>query len=131
MIPALSNMLNLSLKTEEMPSNTFKLNANRMVGFTDGVEAVKQAIYIALSIERYKYAIYSWNYGVELLGLFGQPMTYVIPELERRITEALLQDQRILDLAEFDFQPGRNRVTVSFIAITVFGRIPIQKEVAV
>ena len=45
--------------------------------------AVKQAVYKIIMTERYQYIMYSWNYGVELLDLFGEPVTYVCPELKR------------------------------------------------
>lgn len=32
---------------------------------------------------------------MELKDLFGKPIDYVMPEVERRITEALVQDDRI------------------------------------
>ena len=54
-------------------------------GFTDGLDAMKQTIYMILNTERYQYIIYSWNYGIELIDLFGEPITYVCPELEEEL----------------------------------------------
>ena len=73
-----------------------------------------------------------WNYGIELLDLFGEPVTYVCPELKRRISEALLQDDRIkqVDNFEFDF-PKKGVVHVSFMARTIFGDVRGEREVNV
>ena len=74
-----------------------------------------------LNTERYQYLIYSWDYGVELLDLFGEPISYVCPELERRITEALLQDDRIEEVDGFEFEVSGGTVKASFTVHTVFG----------
>lgn len=80
----------------EMPSENYKVDyKDRIYGHNDGLEAMKQTAYRILLTERYKYMIYDWNYGIELDDLFGQPMSYVIPEVTRRIKEALTQDDRI------------------------------------
>ena len=80
--------------------------------------------------ERYQYIMYSWNYGIELNDLFGEPMTYVCPELKRRITEALLWDDRIqsVDSFEFDF-PQKGVVQVAFTAHSIFGDVQAEREV--
>jgi len=117
----------------EQSSKTFYLDINRNVvyGYTDGQDAMRQAIYLILSTERYQYVIFSRNYGIELLDLYGKQMTYVLPELERRITEALLQDTRIMSLEGFNFSVSRNAILTTFTAVTVHGDIPIEKAVAI
>ena len=88
------------LEIEEEPSKTYQMRTtdDSIKGYVDGIEAVKQSVYAMLNTERYDHVIYSWDYGVELKDLFGEPDTFVIPELERRITEALEQDERILSV---------------------------------
>ena len=108
------------------------LESNRVVGTCDGKEAMKQVIYKILMTERYRYVIYSWNYGVELEDLFGMPAGYVCPELERRIAEALTQDDRISDVKDFSFDTSRKGVvSATFTAVTDVGEISIQKEVKI
>jgi hypothetical protein len=114
---------------ESQPSYTYKLDAerNRIIGKTDGLDAVKQAIYKILNTERYEYIIYDWNYGVELVELIGGQKSYVIPELERRITEALLQDDRISAVSDFVFDTKGKKYTVSFEATTIEGVVDIEE----
>ena len=97
----------------------------------DDVEAIKQAIYNILNTERYQYIIFSWDYGVELKDLFGKPIDYVMPEVERRITEALVQDDRIDSCDSFEFEKKGRKLLVTFVAHTKFGSVPAQKEVDV
>lgn len=131
MIPNTDNSL-LTLEVEAQPSLTYALDVenNRARGTADGMEAVKQAIYLILNVERYDCLIYSWNYGVELKGLIGQPKDFVLPEIKRRITEALLQDDRITAIDGFEFETGRRSVHVTFTAHTIFGDTEIETEVA-
>ncbi len=132
MIPSTSGFLQKDFKIEEQPTLTYKfdLNLNVVRGYTDQKEAMKQAIYKILLTERYQYIIYSWNYGIETLDLYGEPISYVCPELERRITEALLQDTRITSVTDFVFDiPERHTIHVSFTVHTVFGDIEAEREV--
>ena len=112
--------------TWQQPSYTFRLNyeTNGQVnGYCDELEAVRQPIYKILNTERYQYLIYSWNYGIELADLFGQPIPYVYAEIQRRITEALLQDDRITDVYDFDFSNNSDDVLCKFSVKTRFGEI--------
>lgn len=119
---------------EKQPDLTYKLNieAERIGGFVDELEAYKQAIYKILNTERYDYIIYSWNYGIELKDLFGQPIPYVIPELERRITEAVMADDRTESVSNFEFDtPKRGVVHVKFTATSIYGEVEINKMVEI
>lgn len=121
------------------PGDIARMNVQRAMGnydsilsgVADGIDAVKQAIFLILSTERYKYVIYSHDYGVELDTLYGRPLTYVLPELRRRIREALVQDDRITDADNFVFETGKSTVTARFTARTIFGDIEAERTVAI
>lgn len=132
MIPATVGFLDKDFEIKEQSSLTYKMNLDtgQIRGSADGLEAMKQAIYKILMTERYQYIMYSWNYGIELLNLYGEPVTYVCPELKRRITEALLCDDRIRSVDNFEFEfPKKRKVHVMFTAHTVFGEIRSGREV--
>ena len=134
MIPSTAGFLAQDFEIKEQPSLTYKMQMedNAVRGYADGLEAVKQAIYKIIMTERYQYVIYSWNYGIELQDLFGEPVTYVCPELKRRIQEALLWDDRILRVDNFQFDfPKKGVVHVSFTAHTIFGDAQGEREVNV
>ena len=73
MIPSKNAILSTNLKIESQPSKNYKLHIeqNTIKGTCDGLEAMKQVVYKILSTERYQHIIYSWNYGIELLDLYG------------------------------------------------------------
>jgi phage baseplate assembly protein W len=133
MVPSAETLLNQEIEFVEGPSRTFRLDApaNLVSGHVDGREAVRQAIYLILETERYRYAIFSWNYGVELEDLLGQPMSYVLPEIKRRVREALLQDTRITAVDGFEFDVKRGVVAATFTARTKFGDVAAGKAVTV
>ena len=124
MIPSVNAILTTELEVVKLPSKQHKMNfdKNRILGTCDGLEAVKQSIYKILNTERYECLIYSWNYGIELKNLFSQSPMYVCPEIERRVKEALFQDDRITNIDGFEFDISRNGVvSVSFTVHTIFG----------
>lgn len=135
MIPKIE--ISADVTVREQPTKTYKMElykGNYILGFVDSQKAMEQAIYKIIRTERYKYIIYSWNYGIELEDLFGMPVEYCIVELERRISEALLQDNRITTVHSFEFDTENERGTVlikKFIAETLFGKIQIDNGLSV
>lgn len=116
MIPTIDELTD-ELYTQRFYDKTYRVNIpNDIVqGATEDVVALQQTIYFILGTERYQFPIYSWDYGVELEDLFGRPITYVKPELKRRIREALVQDNRITDVTDFEFTERRNVLHTTFI----------------
>lgn len=134
MTPNTDDILLDSLQeTEEQTSKTYYLNIekNTIYGYCEGIEAMKQAIYCILNTERFEHLIYSWNYGIETNHLIGESITFVIPEIERIIKEALLQDTRISEVVNFQFEVNKNKVIVKFTVITTIGEIEAEKVVSI
>ncbi len=135
MIPSNSALLNLSFDFVEQPTKTYRMDmqtGKNIRGYAEDLEAMKQAIFKILNTERYQYIIYSWNYGIELKDLFGMPVSYVCPELERRIIEALTCDTRIKSVTDFTFDsPERGVLHTAFTAHTVFGDVEAEKTVKI
>lgn len=132
MIPSTTACLEQDFEIETQPTHTYKMNLESSLirGYVDDLEAMKQAIYKILLTERYQYIMYSWNYGIELIDLYGEPVSYVCPELERRITEALLWDDRIESVTDFEFDlPKKGVIHVSFTVHTIFGDVNAEREV--
>jgi len=132
MIPQGAGIIDIQ-EYQEPTSRTYKLNIDRetITGYTDEQEAIIQAIYLILNIERYDYLIYSWNYGIELKDLFGQPTFYVMAELERRITEALMVDSRITAVDNFEITREGKKVHAKFTVHTIFGNVEAEKVVTI
>ncbi|AWB31516.1 DUF2634 domain-containing protein [Clostridium botulinum] len=116
-------ILDEDIEVEEIiePTKTYKIKDNRIVGFTNGKEALKQAIQLILGTERYEYLIYSWNYGSELNGLISKQKDIAESEFKRRIREALSQDDRINNVDNFIFNYDKDGVEVSFTVFSIYG----------
>lgn len=58
------------------------------------------------------------------------PVSYVCPELERRIIEALIQDSRIQSVTDFTFEsPKRNVLHTTFTVHTILGDFQAERTV--
>ncbi|WP_010292194.1 DUF2634 domain-containing protein [Clostridium senegalense] len=102
-------------------TKTYKIKDERIVGFCDGIEALKQAIELILNTERYEYTIYSWNYGSELKEIIGQDKLIIESEFKRRIKEALLEDDRIKNVDNFEFNYEKDSALIKFTVFSIYG----------
>lgn len=99
-------------------------------GWVDETFGKGDEVMAKMNADDYQYVMYSWNYGIELLDLYGEPVSYVCPELERRITEALTWDDRIKSVDNFEFNISKKgEILVTFTAHTVFGDVVAEKVV--
>lgn len=128
---SLNEITEFKIKTQ--PNKTYKMliEDEKVLGDTDDLEAIEQACYKVLNTERYRYVIYSWNYGVELQDLFGKPIPYAFSELPRRITEALMTDDRIENVTNFELSHNKGDVLAKFEVVTKYGNIQMEKGVTI
>lgn len=137
MIPMVANAALLGedvkiVEAAEMPSKTYYIDfgAGKITGFADGLQAMRQAVYLILSTGRFEYPVYSWNYGTELQRVFGQSRDVFESELRRVITEALLADARITAVSDFQIvRTGREGTFVRFTVETVYGNTEVNTHV--
>ena len=116
------------------PTLTYRLNFDRELisGTVDKTEAVAQAVKKLLLTEKYVYAIYGWDYGIQTADLYGLPISYVESELKRRIIQELSHDDRITDVFDFVYDSVGSKVSVSFTVSTIFGtEFKESKEVSI
>lgn len=105
---------------ERMPSLT--LNERDILGAPiDGLEALQQSIGNILSTERFTNTIYDHAYGVEFEELYGYDMEFSRVDVERRILEALFEDDRILDIEDFKTRVEGSVLNVSFTVVSSLG----------
>ena len=123
--------LQQDFEIETQPSRTYALRFDGYpsAGKLDGVEAMKQAIFLALQIERFRFAIYSWNYGIELDALLGQSMTpYLQAKVAKAIEDALMADDRVLSVEQFSFTKGKRSLLVKLTVTTTEGDVESEFE---
>ncbi|NCU30390.1 DUF2634 domain-containing protein [Candidatus Saccharibacteria bacterium] len=117
------------------PSKTYRLDLEnkRITGSIDGVEAIRQHIYKVLSTERASFAIYGTdegiNYGVEKERFIGKDFSFIVSDIERTISDALMQDERILGVNEFVIgEPHGDSLTINCTVATILGDVVISEE---
>lgn len=106
------------------PSKTWIIDRNTMqvACMDDGLEAVRQAVEIALDVERFRWTIYSANFGSELDELIGQDEALITAEIPRLVEGALSQDDRVIQVEDYVFtRTGPDSMHVSFTVRTVYG----------
>ncbi len=118
--------LDTEIRYTDYPTNTFIIdwNSRQIKGMDAGLAAMRQAIEIILACERFKWQIYSSNFGSELEELPGESFAFLEAEIPRRIKDAFSADKRILDTQNWAFQNnGDGSMSVFFDVITVFGTV--------
>lgn len=122
---------NDKLQITQQPSKTYKIDfeQKRIMGSVDGLESVKQSVKKILNTGRFEHLIYSDKYGSDIKTLIGKAPALVQSELKRRITEALVQDDRITEVSNFKFDPSGDSAAVSFVVTSVFGSFSQEQEV--
>ena len=116
---------------EVLPSKTWYIDFDRNVTtrFINDLDAIRQSAILTLATERYEFIIYSNQYGVELMDLFGESMPYVMSEIKRRIEEALKQDDRIKSVEKFEFTREKRTLHVKFTVTSTAGNFNLETEV--
>ena len=119
------------VEIQEWPSKTWKINKsmNRIEGYADGWEAVRQAVEIILNIERFRWQIYEPYTGTRWDGLLGQDPGYVSAEVQRRINDALSVDDRLLGVSNFSDSIVGDTLTATMTVDTVYGAVLASMEV--
>ena len=84
---------------------------------------------IVLNTERFRWQIYSPNFGIELEELIGEEYDYVTSEIARRVEDAFSTDSRVLSVGDFVYIDQGHSLKCSFEVNTIFG--PVQAEVTV
>ena len=86
-------------------TETYRLEVDndRIRKMTDELKAMEQFIFKVINTERYKYPIYSWNYGIELSDLIGKQVLFCKAEIPRLIEECLSVDDRVVSVRNFEY----------------------------
>lgn len=133
MIPQSDIDLSGGVVFRDQPSLTWIADpvTRRLRGRGDGYEAVRQAVEVILNVERFRWQIYTPNFGTDYEGLLGADPGYAASELQRRISDAFLPDSRILGVQDFTCAFEDTKLAAAFTVRTVFGNIPNRIEVTI
>ena len=98
-------------------------NLDEMTGTRiSGLDSLCQAIRVMLEVPRYRYPIYSWQYGSELDTLIGSGFSDVQQKAPTMIRDALLRDDRIDEVDSFTVSRTQQRDAAD-ITFTVHSRL--------
>ncbi|MCY7787344.1 DUF2634 domain-containing protein [Bacillus spizizenii] len=114
-------------------SQTYKIdfeNACITNEIITGLEAIKQFVHLSLHTERYAYSVYSHDIGNELQEVLADKETtdaYKKMEIPRLIEEALIYDDRIAAVTDFEIDKQGESFRVSFTVETDEGTLEIEE----
>lgn len=108
---------------QSRPMGDVTWNLDQMNGAKiSGLDSLCQAIRIMLEVPRYRYPIYSWQFGSELETLIGSGFDEVEQNAPAMIRDALLRDDRIDSVDGFSVVRSDQRDAVD-IAFAVHSRL--------
>ncbi len=93
----------------------------------EGREAIKLWIYKALHTTRYRWPVYSWNYGSELETLIGTSYSHAATQSEakRYVGECLLVNPYIKGIKDLHTSFQEEKLNITFTAVTDYGEVMI------
>ena len=97
----------------------------------EGLEAIKVWIWLCMHTERFRHAIYSADYGTSLEQYIGHMLSeeYINTDCESEISDALLINEYIESIEDFEAVRNSDSLNISFRVVTKFGRIEVDENV--
>ena len=99
----------------------------------EGTEALRVWIWLCLRTQRFRYQIYSWDYGADMEQYIGQILTdeYLETDMRDEIEDALKINEYITGIENYSFTRSGSAVTVLFSVQTLLGNIEEEYNVDV
>lgn len=117
------------------PSTTYRIDftTGRLTNEKiNGLDAIRQFVYMALRTERYSHAVYSHDVGCEVQEAVSDEEStdeYKEMEIPRLIEEALLVDERIESVQDFEITKEGATFKVVFNVVTDEGTLEIEEVI--
>ncbi|MGE6670974.1 DUF2634 domain-containing protein [Bacillus altitudinis] len=117
------------------PSTTYRIDfeSGRLTNEKiSGLDAIRQFVYMALRTERYSHAVYSHDVGCEVQEAVSDEEStdeYKEMEIPRLIEEALLVDERIESVQDFEITKEGAAFKVVFDVVTDEGTLEIEEVI--
>ncbi len=105
---------------------TGKLNGK----IVEGKDALRVWIYFALKIARYRYRMFTWDYGNEFEDLIGTAYSidYRLSEIERMTRECLTAHPNIQGISDFEAEFSGSTLKIRFTVDSDFGLFTEETE---
>lgn len=97
----------------------------------EGKEAIKVWIWCCLQTQRFRYPIYSWDYGADMEQYIGRAVSreFLQTDCEDEIRSAMLVNPYISDVTDFNVERKDDQMHISFRVITRFGEMEVEQSV--
>lgn len=97
----------------------------------EGIEAIKVWVWNCLHTERYRHAIYSWQYGSEYEQYIGQTVSdeYLQSDCQTETEDALMVNPYITGIDDFEASMDGDKLSISFKLETSFGDTEVDTSV--
>ena len=125
----------LTIATSALPTPReygIDFDTGRLTGeIVEGKEAIKVWIWNCLQTERYRYALYTWQYGVEYEQYIGQAVTedFLTADAQIETEEALMVSPYITGISDFEISFSGSKIHISFTAETTLGSLEVNTNV--
>lgn len=132
MIPKIPEYMIEAGEPSTLPSYTYKFDptTKKIAGKVDGLEAVRQAVYLYLHTEVADWDIFpDDDYGIASRDLYGRDPLEVKNLIEGRVKDALSIDTRIMDVLDFSAEVDKTKVIVRFVVQTNEGKVDVEETI--
>ncbi len=116
-----------SIREYELDFKTGRLTGR----IVEGVDALCVWAYLALKAKRYRWVIYSWQYGEEYTNLIGYSFDedYLYSEVKRYIEECLFINEHITGIEDLTVNQVNEMLYIRFRMITDVGSKEVDMDV--
>lgn len=116
-----------SIREYELDFKTGRLTGR----IVEGVDALCVWAYLALKAKRYRWVIYSWQYGEEYTNLIGYSFDedYLYSEIKRYIEECLFINEHITGIEDLTVNQVNEMLYIRFRMITDVGSKEVSMDV--
>lgn len=116
-----------SIREYELDFKTGRLTGR----IVEGVDALCVWAYLALKAKRYRWVIYSWQYGEEYTNLIGYSFDedYLYSEVKRYIEECLFINDHITGIEDLTVNQVNEMLYIRFRMITDVGSKEVSMDV--
>lgn len=127
----------IELEDEEITASSireygFDFKTNKLTGkIVEGVDAICVWAYLALRAKRYKWIIYSWDYGEEYTDLIGNSYSeeYLESEVKRYMEECLFENEHITGIEDLSVKQEVDHLYIRFTLVTDVGSEEVEMNV--
>jgi phage baseplate assembly protein W len=129
-LPSTANAIDFKITTQPTKTYAIDFENKRIVGKTDGLEAMVQDVRKLLTTSRYAERIYSGDYGSELETLIGNSFGYIKAKVRQLLEDAFSADSRIRGIRRLEVvQTETDAARIQAYILTEYGEIYVEHTI--